>query len=174
MKNEKEERFVTFDMFWTVHAQKKLMLPEDVNPCDKAAVSSFIEESIHSMELPTPDANERGTEYFNEESVEVSGEISRGMIREGIRKGIVLFEKDPHSEGTVCRIGEYWFYFGELAAAEKAPEDYVKDIPESDIVEEIYIALKEYKEIDETEHAYYFWFLLENLQKREAAQAEVK
>lgn len=170
---------VVFDLYWTVHSRQELELPESIDPSDKKAILHYIEETIHSMLLPTPDANERGTEFINEESVTVSphrgsGEISREMIRNGIHKGIVLFEKDPNLDsGTVCRIGSCWFYFGGLTAEEETPDEYLSHVPEEDIVEELYETLKEIRKEDEAEYGQYFWFLLENLPKGETPAAEV-
>ena len=55
------------------------------------------------------------------------------MVREGIRNGSVRFVRDPNMDhGTVCQIGDNWFYFGHLKAEELDPDEYVKATPEAD------------------------------------------
>ena len=59
--------------------------------------------------------------------------ITEDMVREGIRNGSVRFVKDPNMEhGTVCQIGEDWFYFGCLKAEELDPDEYITEMPEDD------------------------------------------
>ena len=53
--------------------------------------------------------------------------ITEDMVREGIRNGSVRFVRDPNMDhGTVCQIGDNWFYFGHLKAEELDPDEYVK------------------------------------------------
>lgn len=41
--------------------------------------------------------------------------ITKEKIKSGIRDGIIKFVVDPNAEsGTVCQIGDWWFYFGVL------------------------------------------------------------
>lgn len=56
--------------------------------------------------------------------------ITEDMVREGIRNGSVRFVRDPNMDhGTVCQIGDNWFYFGHLKAEELDPDEYVKATP---------------------------------------------
>ena len=49
------------------------------------------------------------------------------MIMRGIQTGVVQFITDPNmGYGTVCKIGDYWFYFGGITAEEMEPDEYVK------------------------------------------------
>ena len=53
--------------------------------------------------------------------------ISIDMIMRGIQTGVVQFITDPNmGYGTVCKIGDYWFYFGGITAEEMEPDEYVK------------------------------------------------
>ena len=41
--------------------------------------------------------------------------ITKEMIKTGIKAKLVVFAEDPNSDhGTVCRIGDGWFYFGKV------------------------------------------------------------
>ena len=50
------------------------------------------------------------------------------MVRRGTHTGVVQFVTDPNmGYGTVCKIGDYWFYFGGgITAEELEPDEYVK------------------------------------------------
>lgn len=103
-------------------------------------------------------------DYDNIEAT--AGEITKQMISDGIDKNIIQFIIDPNmGAGTVCSIGEYWFYFGGLTAEELNPAQYIADVPKEDIVNGIYDVLKDFKNDpdSETEFAYYYAFLKENL-----------
>lgn len=92
--------------------------------------------------------------------------ISESMIHCGIAKGIVSFITDPNLEsGTVCKIGDNWFYFGGFIAEEMSPEEFVKAIPEDDIVSEIVSTLNDFMEHEELmdEQKYYNAVLREQL-----------
>lgn len=85
--------------------------------------------------------------------------ITEDMVREGIRNGSVRFVRDPNMDhGTVCQIGDNWFYFGHLKAEELDPDEYVKATPEADVVGLICNTLDEFRKSGETfedEYAYY-------------------
>lgn len=92
--------------------------------------------------------------------------ISESMICCGITKGIVSFITDPNLEsGTVCKIGDNWFYFGGFTAEEMSPEEYVRAIPKDDIVSEIASTLNDFMEHEELmdEQKYYNAVLREGL-----------
>lgn len=106
--------------------------------------------------------------------------ITKEMVSEGIHNGSVRFVADPNMEGgTVCKIGEYGFYFGGETAEEMQPEDYLRAVPMDDIVNEVFDVLEDFRRYDETfgdEYAYYEAYLIEQymmrnmdtLQKRDA------
>lgn len=84
--------------------------------------------------------------------------ITKELIREGIERHLVTFEVDPNmGAGTVCRIGDGWFYFGGIEAEEASPEEYVNNVPIDDIVSEIYDVLSDFRNIDafQDEYDYY-------------------
>lgn len=58
-------------------------------------------------------------------------------IQKGIEKGLVQFVWCPDDSCTVCKIGEYWFYFGGLTAEELMPEEWVVNVPIEDSAAEI-------------------------------------
>lgn len=68
--------------------------------------------------------------------------ITRQMIADGIQDGKVLFITDPNTEsGTVCKIGDYWFYFGGLEAEEQSPTEYLCNTGLHDVISEVYDTL---------------------------------
>ena len=75
---------------------------------------------------------------------------------------------DPNAEsGTVCQIGDNWFYFGGLTAEELSPEEYIKNVPEADIVREIYEVLEDFRKSESDlsdEYQYYDAVLSEALE----------
>lgn len=93
--------------------------------------------------------------------------ITPGLIKQGIKQGLVRFIKDPNAEsGTVCAIGEHWFYFGGQTAEELAPETYLEAVGIHDTIQEIVETLDDFKAAGGSmadEYAYYDHFLRENL-----------
>ena len=90
--------------------------------------------------------------------------ITKTDIKDGIKKETIKFIIDPNmNAGTVCQIGEYWFYFGGITAEEENPETYVKNVPIDDIVESIYDVLEDFRQDEEfqDEYAYYRAYLSE-------------
>ena len=102
----------------------------------------------------------------DEETTTKNNIITKEMIKEGLNKNIVLLIVDPNmGDGTVCSIGEYWFYFGGLTAEENNPEEYAKSIPRETIIDEIYDTLEDFRQDPDTfsdEYQYYYWYLKEN------------
>ena len=92
------------------------------------------------------------------EQVKTTEPISKELIKDGIRAKIIEFVIDPNMEhGTVCQIGDSWFYFGGQTAEELNPEDFIKNIPEEDIINEIYDILEEFRNDEDSfdEWSYY-------------------
>lgn len=90
--------------------------------------------------------------------------ITKEMVRDGIHNGSINFVKDPNMEhGTVCQIGDYWFYFGCLKAEELDPDEYVESMPEDDVVGLVFNTLEEFREDGafDDEYAYYEAYLTE-------------
>lgn len=38
--------------------------------------------------------------------------ITRKMIEKAYEEGLIKIIDSPHDDGAICKIGEYWFYFG--------------------------------------------------------------
>lgn len=72
--------------------------------------------------------------------------ITREMIRSGIKAKLIEFVIDPNMEhGTVCRIGDSWFYFGGQTAEEMNPEEFTANVPVDDIADEVFQVLEEFR-----------------------------
>ncbi len=92
--------------------------------------------------------------------------ITKELIKEGIRENLVKFVVDPNMEsGTVCQIGDSWFYFGGMTAEEINPSEYLRDMSEDDIVEVIFSTLEDFRKdkYAKDEYDYYEAVLLESI-----------
>lgn len=90
--------------------------------------------------------------------------ITKEVIKKGIEEGWILFIKCPNfGAGTVCKIGENWFYFGGTTAEELDPEEYLEQISVDDIVNEIFDVMEDFRtdSFFEDEYAYYEAYLRE-------------
>ena len=84
--------------------------------------------------------------------------ITKSKIRSGIREHLVKFDVDPNVEsGTVCQIGDSWFYFGGQTAEELDPEAYLAAVPEDDIVNEIFGTLEDFRRDEELRDEYDYY-----------------
>lgn len=97
--------------------------------------------------------------------------ITKQDVEKGLQCGLIRLITDPNTAvGTVCQIGELWFYFGGLTADESTPEDYMRNVPTEDIVSEIYDTLLSIKDTEEagewTEYLYFETFLKEELKEK--------
>lgn len=91
--------------------------------------------------------------------------ISREMIAEGYRTGLIRLIESPNGDGTVCNIADNWFYFGGLEAEGISPEEYKNAVPEEDIISEIFSVLDDFKTSGEEfldEYRYYALHLQEH------------
>ena len=110
------------------------------------------------------DSDEENTPSKNDSQPEKCV-LTKDMIREGIARGFVRFVVDPNmGQGTVCQIGEGWFYFGGMTAEEENPEVFLRWANLNEIVEDISSALQDFN-CDEfrVEYLYYYYFLQEKL-----------
>lgn len=90
--------------------------------------------------------------------------ITLNMVQKGYERGIVNIVKSPHDDGVVCSIGDNWFYFGGMTAENcKTPEEYTANVPQEDIVREIFEVLDEFRILEDfkDEYDYYMYYLLE-------------
>lgn len=84
--------------------------------------------------------------------------ITKNKILSGIKENLVSFVIDPNMEsGTVCQIGDSWFYFGGLAAEEMSPNEYIANIPVEDIVQEIFDVLDDFRKDEELRDEYDYY-----------------
>lgn len=82
------------------------------------------------------------------------------QIKKGIELGVIKFVIDPNMEsGTVCQIGDNWFYFGGQTAEDEDPEEYLKNTSEEDNIRRIAEVLLEFQSEFPEEYAYYMLFL---------------
>lgn len=111
------------------------------------------------------DIAEFGTAYPVEDHYE-NNVITKKMIESGIKAKLVTFAEDPNADhGTVCRIGDGWFYFGGTEAEMYSPEEYTKNVPEERVVDEIFDVLESFRkegkdDIDFREEYDYYWHIL--------------
>ncbi len=91
--------------------------------------------------------------------------ITKEQIKMGIDQGIIKFIVDPNlNQGTVCAIGDGWFYFGGSTAEEENPEIFLKNAEMDEVVLSIQQALESLSLDSNSEHLYYEAFLQEHLQ----------
>lgn len=82
--------------------------------------------------------------------------ITKEKISDGLEIGTVYLGTDPNmGSGAVAFIGANWFYFGGQTAEEMTPEEYLREVPKEDVVNEIFTALQGIRGIDEDEYDYY-------------------
>lgn len=88
--------------------------------------------------------------------------ITKEKIKSGIKENLISFVVDPNMEsGTVCKIGDSWFYFGGITAEEMNPEEFRKVIPEEDIINDIFDTLEVFRNDEDCidEYEYYEYVL---------------
>lgn len=72
--------------------------------------------------------------------------ITKYMITEGIRNQVIQFVQDPNMElGTVCQIGDDWFYFGGMTAEELEPSEYLSVVSLDSVIDDVYNALESFQ-----------------------------
>ena len=72
--------------------------------------------------------------------------ITKYMITEGIRNQVIQFVQDPNMEfGTVCQIGDDWFYFGGMTAEELEPSEYLSVVSLDSVIDDVYNALESFR-----------------------------
>ena len=89
--------------------------------------------------------------------------ITKKLVAQAYRQGKITLKIDPNMESvTVAAIGDNWFYFGGITADEMSPEEYKNNVPENDIINEIWDVLDEFRTENPDEYAYYESVLLES------------
>lgn len=103
--------------------------------------------------------------------------ITRKQVSDGIKSGAIRFITDPNmGRGTVCAIGDYWFYFGGKTAEREIPSKYRRIVPFEDIVSEVLSTLDDFfvhKETFGDEYDYYEAFLQEATAKNNEGVYEI-
>ena len=96
--------------------------------------------------------------------------IDEKMVVAGLKAGIIQLIDSPHDDGAVCSIGDNWFYFGGSEAEGVSAEEYRRNVPEEDIVNEIVCVLNEFEGDPgfNDEYLYYYAHLTEQLKELEA------
>lgn len=84
--------------------------------------------------------------------------ITKELIGFGIKHGTIRFTTDPIMEsGTVCGIGEHWFYFGGLEAEGCTLEEYLDATPVEDLIDEVYAVMEAFRQDTNTEDEYRYY-----------------
>lgn len=96
--------------------------------------------------------------------------ITKKMIQDGIKRGIVQIVKNPlQAHGSVCQIGEHWFYFGGYTADDEDPEEFLANSFTDSTIDDIYDAVEGFNDSDDEsmydEYCYYLCYLKENLRE---------
>ena len=113
-----------------------------------------------------------GRVILNNDKRAVIATISKKMLRKGLgdanengklmNTGTIRFETNPQAEGTVARIGDYWFYFSDPVAAEDTPDKYIATVSIDTMVLELSEALEELaNDVSVEEYMYYYYALRE-------------
>lgn len=92
--------------------------------------------------------------------------ITKAMVKAGYAAGLITLIESPNEDGVACGIGDNWFYFGGHTAEESTVEDYRRNVPESDIINEIFDVLDDFRTCGSEEltdeYLYYELYLREN------------
>lgn len=96
--------------------------------------------------------------------------MTKDMIAHGIDEEVIRFVTDPNmGRGTVCQIGDCWFYFGGSMAEELSPEEYLGAVAKCELVQEVYETLDAFSKDGEEladEYRYYEAYLNERVGDR--------
>lgn len=103
-----------------------------------------------------------GTQPDTDAAPQVFNGITRGMIEEGYKAGLIKLDGCPDSDGPVCWIGGCWFYFDEEGSD---VEKYKAETPEQTVIDRIYGSLNAFLGDWKTfgdEYTYYACYLVEH------------
>lgn len=123
----------------------------------------------HIDEIPVADNAEyvvTNSDSFELEDCYLQHIITKEMIKSGIKTGLITFVPDPNADrGTVCKIGDGRFCFGGTEGKRYSPEEYIKNIPEDDIIDEIFETLEDFRkagieDFDSWSEYDYYWHIL--------------
>lgn len=90
--------------------------------------------------------------------------IEWSMVKKGYENGLINLIESPNDDGVVCEIGDGWFYFGGIEAEGCTVEEYKRNVPSEDIIDEIFNVLEDFCDDDVfiDEYIYYECFLREH------------
>lgn len=90
--------------------------------------------------------------------------ITKSMIANGYKDGIVFLISSPNDGSIACQIGESWFYFAGMEDEFMTPEEYESSYTEDEIVNNIAATLYDFESDDvfEDEYWYYYYYLKEH------------
>lgn len=103
--------------------------------------------------------------------------LGADIIKTGIDSGIVKLVKNPNADrGTVCQIGDSWFYFGGLTAEEEDPEEFIQNADTDEVADDISYALLDLwnSSEGEDEALYYACFLQEHVSEEEKNEIKAR
>lgn len=81
--------------------------------------------------------------------------ITMKLLSSAYAAGDIQIIDSPVNDGCVCQIGDNWFYFGGLTAEEMTAVEYLRQVPTTDILFEIYETLRELRIEYPDEYVYY-------------------
>jgi hypothetical protein len=101
--------------------------------------------------------------------------ITLSLLKEAYKNYIVQIINSPHGDGTVAKIGGYWFYFGGETAESMTAAQYLQQIPEETIILELYEVLNDFYNDSSMrdEYEYYEAYIREKLGLLQIADASV-
>lgn len=88
-------------------------------------------------------------------------EFLKKLILNGIEQNVVELIESPHSEGTVCAIGDNWFYFLDFYNEGTSVSEILFRFNNKELTFFIFNAMCS---LDENEYNYYINYLLENVE----------
>ena len=90
--------------------------------------------------------------------------ITKSMIRNGYKDGIVFLISSPNDGSIACQIGESWFYFAGMEDEYMTPEEYKASYTEDVVINNILSTLDDFEADDvfEDEYWYYYYYLKEH------------
>ena len=95
--------------------------------------------------------------------------ITKSMLRKGYNDGLVrliVVPSSPDGKGTVAQIGardkENYFFFGGVTAEDMTPDEYKKNVPQEDILNEIMSVLDDFHETDSFQEEYDLYYSVLN------------
>lgn len=159
-KNEKTVR-LRISMSYTFVGDTGIDVPAELlegKSEDEKLKIAYEYATEHIDEIPV--AGDTGyisnSDSFDLEDCDLEPVITKEMIKSGIKAGLITFVPDPNADhGTVCKIGDNWFYFGGTEGEKCSPEEYTKNVPEDDIIDEIFETLESYRQAGRDD--YEFW-----------------